>query len=119
MLLRWVDVDLVIRFGVAMTKIVAATWTRSRPQLLLLCGQANEVCAAAQPNECEGGSVAMRNIRIAPPPQFPPPRKVAVAISADTFVPDYVSDAAPLCQRMGVYPGSPVYCPPPATVVRT
>jgi hypothetical protein len=44
-------------------KICRSDMDPSGSQLLLPCGQANEVCAAAQPNECEGGSDATLNTR--------------------------------------------------------
>lgn len=44
-------------------KTFAATRTRQQHLLLPFCGQADVVGAAAQPNECEGGSDETQNTR--------------------------------------------------------
>ena len=89
------------------------TRTRVSCHAFLLCRQAAKRRVSPTNAKREAGAINIKRTKpnglILPPPQFPPPRKVAVAIQADTFVPDYVSDVAPPHQSMGVYPSSLVF----------
>ena len=87
--------------------------TRESGHAFLLCQQRAKRGASPTSAKHEAGVINIKrrkpNGLILPPPQFPPPRKVAVALLADTFVSDYVSDVAPPRQSMGVYPSSLVF----------